>query len=203
MSFIPTCTGVAFELYYWIGGGMMMCLLMDTVEVVFTVMEDVIQEFLPGLFDRAMQRWWSKLCWVLWILFRLVWYCVVSVWSLATMVGYYFFFSSSSSSSSSTPTTTLLQGGETGGEGVVGGGGMKIGIFGLMTLCWVLYANWDHFTQFQYHYKRNTNHLHDALGLFGISPPTSSSPGFVKRQQQQPQKKTTMQPQTSEGTKED
>ena len=148
---------------------MMMCLLMDTVEVVFTVMEDVIHEFLPGLFTRNLQRFWSRLCWVLWILFRLVWYCVVSVWSLATMVGYYFFFSS--------PTNTSSEGE---GEGE-GGGGLKIGLFGLMTLFWVLYANWDHFTQFQYHYKRNTNHLHDVLTLFGIPLPSSSAPNYLKR----------------------
>jgi len=146
---------------------MMMCLLMDTVEVVFTVMEDVIHAFLPGLFTRNLQRFWSRLCWVLWILFRLVWYCVVSVWSLATMVGYYFFFS---------PINTSSEGGE--GEG---GGGLKIGLFGLMTLCWVLYANWDHFTQFQFHYKRNTNHLHDVLPFFGIPLPSSSAPNYLKR----------------------
>eukprot|EP01087_Luapelamoeba_hula_P018410 TRINITY_DN5927_c0_g1_i1.p1 TRINITY_DN5927_c0_g1~~TRINITY_DN5927_c0_g1_i1.p1 ORF type:complete len:320 (-),score=45.51 TRINITY_DN5927_c0_g1_i1:676-1635(-) len=139
--------GVAFELYYWMGGGMMMCLLLDTFEVALSLLENVAFDFFPTLVTPDRRRKFLMLTWVFWIATRLVWYTLVSVWSVVTFFGVYFL------GWGSTPHPTAM------------------GVFCIMVLVWVVYACVEHFTVFWDYMEADSRYLHDTLRLLHIPIP--------------------------------
>jgi len=79
--------GILFQLHYGIGGGLMVCLLLDSSSYFLLLLEDIGRKLeFWHLIVRWKHQWkFDLVYWIVWIASRLVWYpaiCVYALWCI-------------------------------------------------------------------------------------------------------------------------
>ncbi|KAL6075884.1 hypothetical protein QOT17_003193 [Balamuthia mandrillaris] len=158
--------GIAYQLYYGIGGGMMACMLLDSLSEITELIEKLCMQWRLLLTQRTFWKVLRVLQWAAWILTRLICYPLASLWAMWSLWTHFCIpchlpgapFSSSSSLFSFLSCEPASCGTET-----------PDWIYTGMVLVWSLYANVTHVIVFHSILQENDEHLNYLLDLCTFS----------------------------------